>query len=344
MPASKASAAATDTSLDVDAALLQRGSRWSVDDATRQRQQQAQQQLSSMLGQGALTLQFADGRQLLLPPVPRGPNGLGALFWLLAAAALALAAVTAAVLLAHPRWRNLPYAVIGLCQSANLLAIGIESLPGLGLPRPTRSTACGRAPPSTCAVPPRWCICPRCSRGACRMAAGSLSLAWAGCAVLLALAARQALPQAWWWTQASMLACGALTLQLMTWSYKLEPNPFALLLRRLAATATATLLLLSIAVAVASAHEGMAPGEAQFSAIVWYLFLGLLILLLPVFSRVQPLMRELALLGGTCSVALSLHVLLVGRLRAGRLGVAGAVGLCSRWRSMPAHAPGCCSR
>ena len=69
--------------------------------------------------------------------------------------------------------------------------------------------------------------------------------AWGGCAVLLALAARQALPQAWWWTQAGMLGCGVLTLLLMTWSYRLEPHPFALLLRRLAAAATATLLLLS---------------------------------------------------------------------------------------------------
>ncbi len=297
-------------SLGVDAALLQRGSRWSVDDATRQHLQQAQQQLSSMLGQGALTLQFADGQQLLLPPVPRGAKGLGAMFWLLAAAALALAAVTAAVLLAHPRWRNLPYAVIGLSQSANLLAIGIESLPGLGLPLAyaqhglwarTAFDLCSAA-----ALVHLSTLQPR------RLPHGRwiAVLAWTGCVVLLALAAGQALPQAWWWTQASMLACGALTLQLMTWSYKLEPNPFALLLRRLAATATATLLLLSIAVAVASAHEGMSPGEAEFSTIVWYLFLGLLILLLPTFSRVQPLMRELALLGGTCSVALSLHVLL----------------------------------
>ena len=73
-------------SLDADAALLQRAARWSVDDTLRQRQLQAQQQLAAMLGQGALSLQFAAGRQVLLEPAPRGLGGLGALFWLLGAA------------------------------------------------------------------------------------------------------------------------------------------------------------------------------------------------------------------------------------------------------------------
>jgi signal transduction histidine kinase len=132
---------------------------------------------------------------------------------------------------------------------------------------------------------------------------------WASAAALAALAAWQALPQAWWWTQAGMLGCGALTLVLMSWSYRLEPNPFALLMRRLAAAATATLLLLSVAVAVASRQQGIAQGDAAISSVIWYLFMGTLILLLPMFSRAQPLMRELAMLTGVSTVATSLDLL-----------------------------------
>ena len=121
--------------IDVDADLLQRSPRWSVDDGSRQHQMTLQQRLSTMLDQGTVTLQFADGRQAAVQPLPRGFAGLGAFFWLLGAAALALGLVTAAVLMAHPQPRNLPYAVIGWCQGLNLLAIGIETLPGLGLPQ-----------------------------------------------------------------------------------------------------------------------------------------------------------------------------------------------------------------
>ena len=35
-----------------------------------------------------------------------------------------------------------------------------------------------------------------------------------------------------------MLGCGLLTIGLMSWSYRLEPNPFAVLMRRLACAAT----------------------------------------------------------------------------------------------------------
>ncbi|HRH89181.1 MAG TPA: ATP-binding protein, partial [Rubrivivax sp.] len=132
---------------------------------------------------------------------------------------------------------------------------------------------------------------------------------WAASALLLALAARQALPHTWWWMQAAMLGCGVLTVLLMSWSYRLEPNPFALLMRRLAGAATVTLLLLSAAVVASRWHQGIAQDEASFSAVIWYLFMGSLILLLPVFSRAQPLMRELALLSGTSTVATSLELL-----------------------------------
>ncbi len=296
-------------SLRADADLLHRSARWSVDDARRRQQLESQQQLASMLRDGALTLHFAGGQQATLEPMPRGLSGLGPFIGLLAAVALALLMVAGTVLLQHPHPRNLPYALLSLCLVASLLAIGIETLPGLGQPLAYAQHGLGARLAfdlgSAAAVVHLSTLQPlRLPSG--RWIAASV---WAGAAALAALAARQALPQAWWWTQAGMLGCGVLTLVLMSWSYRLEPNPFALLMRRLAAAATVTLLLLSVAMAVASRQQGIAQGDAAISAVIWYLFMATLILLLPMFSRAQPLMRELAMLTGTSTVATSLDLL-----------------------------------
>ncbi len=304
-------------SLLADANLLQRSPRWSIDDATRQSQLDSQRRLSTLLEQGAVTLHFVGGQQVVVEPRPRGMAGVGALFWLLGAAALALGLVAATVLISHPHWRNLPYALIGLCQGANLLAIGIESLPGLGLPQAyAQHGLIARTAFDLCSAAAMVHLS---TLQPLRLPSGRwlAAFTWGICAVLLALAARQALPQAWWWTQAGMLGCGVVTLLLMTWSYRLEPNPFALLMRRLAAAATATLLLLCTAVVVASWQGGVAEGDAALSSVIWYLFLSTLILLLPMFSRVQPLMRELAMLAGTSTVATSLDLLFVSAFSVG---------------------------
>jgi signal transduction histidine kinase len=298
-------------SLEVSDSLLQRSPRWSIDDGARLQQLDLQQRLSSLLDQRLLTLHFADGRSLLVDPAPRGVPGLGVFFWLLAGCALAVALVTAAVLMAHPHWRNVPYAVMSLCQGANLLAIGIETLPGLGLPQAyVQHGLFARSAFDLCSAAAMVHLA---TLQPLRLPSGRWIAAatWGCCALLLALAAQQALPRAWWWVQAGMVGSGVLTLVLMTWSYRLEPNPFALLMRRLAGAATVTLLLLSAAVAVAAWHDGTVQADASYSSVIWYLFLTALILLLPMFSRVQPLMHELALLAGTSTVATSLDLLIV---------------------------------
>lgn len=296
-------------SIVVDADLLHRSPRWSVEDAPRARQAQMQQQLASMLGRGALTLRFADGRQAEVTPAERGLRGLGAFFWLVTAVALAMLLVTAAVLRAHPHWRNLPYALISLSQAANLLCIGIETLPGLGLPPAFAAHgALARMAFDLCSAAAMVHLA---TLQPLRLPAGRwiAAAAWAVCLALPILAARQALPHAWWWTQAGMLGCGVLTIGLMSWSYRLEPNPFALLLRRLAAAATATLLLLCIAIVAAGRQADAFQGDPSLGAAVWVLFLATLVLLLPMFSRAQPLMRETAMIAGTSSVAISLDML-----------------------------------
>ena len=297
--------------LVADAELLNRMPRWTVGDAQRARQAEVQLQLHEMLRHGPLTLQFEGGREVRVQTAPRGLTGLGPLFWLLGAVAMALVAVAASVLRLHASPRNLPYALIGLAQAANLLIVAIETLPGLGLPAVVAQhalfarTAFDLA--SAAAMVHLSTLLPLRLPGGRRIAA----VAWTLCTLLLGWVSRPGSPLAWWWTQAGMLGCGLATIVLMSRSYRLEPNPVALLLRRLAASATATLLLLSLAVAVASAEPRIDPHDTCVSTVVWYLFLGTLLLLLPMFARVQPLMRELALLVGTSSIAISLNLLLI---------------------------------
>jgi len=305
------------TSIAADADLLHRSPRWSVDDARRARQVELQRQLASMLRQGPVTLHFADGRRAEVAATARGLGGFGPFFWLLAAAALAMLLVTAAVLRVHPHWRNLPYALISLSQAANLLCIGIETLPGLGLPPGfVAHGALARMAFDLCSAAAMVQLATLQPR---RLPAGRwIAVAtWAACLLLLALAQRQALRHEWWWTQAGMLGCGALTIGLMSWSYRLERNPFALLLRRLAAAATATLLLLCIAMVAADGEVDAFQGDPSLGSVVWYLFLATLVLLLPMFSRAQPLMREMAMLAGTTSVAISLDMLFESALSVG---------------------------
>ena len=296
-------------SIAVDADLLHRSPRWSVEDAPRARQAQMQQQLASMLARGVLTLHFADGRQAEVTATGRGLGGLGPFFWLLAAVAMVMLLVTAAVLRAHPHRRNLPYALISLSQAANLLCIGIETLPGLGLP--AYFVAHGALARMAFDLGSAAAMVQLATLQPLRLPAGRwiAAAAWTACLALPVLAAGQDLPHAWWWTQTGMLGCGVLTIGLMSWSYRLEPNPFALLLRRLAAAATATLLLLCIATVTANRHADAFQGDLAYGAVVWYLFLATLVLLLPMFSRAQPLMREMAMLTGTSSVAISLDML-----------------------------------
>ena len=120
--------------LVADAELLNRMPRWTVGDAQRARQAEVQLQLHEMLRHGPLRLQFEGGREVRVQTAPRGLTGLGPLFWLLGAVAMALVAVAASVLRLHASPRNLPYALIGLAQAANLLLVAVETLPGLGLP------------------------------------------------------------------------------------------------------------------------------------------------------------------------------------------------------------------
>jgi signal transduction histidine kinase len=220
--------------------------------------------------------------------------------------------VAMVVVLAKPTSRNLIYAVMALCQAGNLLFIAVEATLSLGLPPPfPRLDMPARIAFdlfTAAAMVNAVCLHPR------RIpAAGWIaSAAWALALGLAGLIALGWLGSAWWWAQGSLIGLGLAGIVLLSWSYHIEAHPFAVVLRRFGIVTLTTLVLLSAAVALSEGMDG-AP-YANISAIgsmVWYVFLGTLLLLVPFMSHSQQVMREFSLLAAISTVATSLDLLFV---------------------------------
>jgi len=294
----------------VDALALQRSPRWQVDDTRRAQQVQQQEGLARAFADGSVRLQFADGKQVDVPTPPRGYAGLGLLFWPLAALALLLYLIGTVVVLVRPQVRNVLFLVMAWCQAGNLLFVALESVRGLGLPA---GAAAAELMPrlafdllTAAAAVHVFALHPR------RLPHASAigGAAWAA-ALLLLLLAGAGLPFVWWWTQAAVLLLGAAALLVMSWSYHIEPNPFAAVMRRFGAVAVGTLALVTLGIGVAAGSEGVPNTIAAIGSVVWYLFLASLLLLTPFLSRSKQVLREFAMLAGISTVATSLDLLFV---------------------------------
>ena len=314
----------------VDVSLLQRSPRWQVSDHLREQMVGQHRALSAALASGRVQMLFDSGEQIEAMAVPRGYAGLGWMFWMLSAAALVLYLVGWVVAMAKPRLYNLLFLLMALCQAANLVAIATETLPGLGVPAgllsldlPVRLAldACtGAAIVHAFALyPMRLTFAPR--------------LAWAVWPVAVLSAAAVAsglLPAAWWWSQGLLLTLGLLAWAVARRSYSVEPNPFALAMKRFAVTSVATLLLMSGAVALSAQLPGWAHGVAVGASVTWYLFLGSLLVLVPFLAGNRRVLREFALLAGISTVATSLDLLFVSLFSVGpfvSLAIAAFVAL-----------------
>jgi signal transduction histidine kinase len=119
------------------------------------------------------------------------------------------------------------------------------------------------------------------------------------------------LTDAWWWTQASVSVMGLMMMGLLSWSYRIEPHPFAIVLRRFAVVAVSTWILLTVALAAASQTPGVQHNIAAIGSMIWYVFLASLLLLVPFLSKSQQIMREFSLLAAISTVATSLDLLFV---------------------------------
>jgi signal transduction histidine kinase len=302
----------------VDTLALQRSPRWQTDDAQRERQTHQQEALARALASGSATLAFRDGSQITVPTPRRGLAGLGLLFWPLAALALLLYLIGIVVLLARPQPRNALFLVMAWCQAGTLVFIAIASMPGLGLPPGVMANELMARLSfdlfTAATAVNAFALHPRRVPGAAAIGGG----AWLAAVGLLALAQADRLANLWWWAQGGMLLLGAVALAVLSWSYRIEPNPFAAVMRRFGAIAAATLLLVTLGTAAAAGQPGMPQTIAAVGSVVWTLFFASLLLLVPFLSRSKQVLREFALLAGISTVATSLDLLFVALFSLGQ--------------------------
>ena len=298
--------------IEADSALLPRSPRWTVDDGERQRYLAMQQRVGEAVAQAQVVLAFENGVSASISPRPRGLGGLGATCWLMCALALALALAAALVLTATPGLPAALYALMAAAQAVNLLLIGAESLPGLGLPMALERSAPGLrllADGATlAAVLHALLIYPQRQR-----ANGYAWLAWLAWPLALLLPAGFVwwpLSGQWWWTQTLMLACAGVAVLALRPVGQQPVSPLADMLRRMVLAGAATLLLLNLALACA-AGLGLVQHPMLLAApVAWVIFFAALLMLAPFLSHSHQGLRELALLAGACSVATSLDLLL----------------------------------
>lgn len=285
--------------------------RWWTADAERSHLIEQRLAVAHMLESGALELQFSDGLRALAPTQARGYADLGAMFWVMSVCAMVLYLIGWVVPLVQPRPCNLLYAVMAHAQALQLLLAAVSTVPGLALPallvgheadlRTLLDIVTGAAIVHAVTLHPMVLPWGRSIAGAVWLIGlGQMALAWV-----------DVLPHRWWVAQASLLGMGVLVFVLLTLSYRLRSHPFTLVMRRFCVVATGSLALLSL---VESLRPVMPPEALPLTAIgpmIWGVFFGSVILLIPFTSRSQSVMREFAMLAGISTLATSIDLLFV---------------------------------
>jgi signal transduction histidine kinase len=301
----------------IDALLLQRSARWLTTDADRQSHAAQHDALALALASGTLRLLLDDGRLLSFDARPHGSGGLGAVFWLTAAFALLLYMVTIGVVVARPELTNGLYAVMALAQVGNLLFLGTESMPTLGMPagfmRLDRDLRSVLDLATAAALIHATGVHPRRLPGI----GARATLVWFALGALAVAVASQSLPNAWWWTQAAMIGCGLLAVTQLGWTQHVQPHPLAAALWRFCLLTVSTLVLLTASIAALGMQPAGNSQAATIGAAAWLVFIASMLLLLPFLARTQQLMRELSLLAGASAVAASLDLLFVAMFSLG---------------------------
>lgn len=296
-------------SIEASAAMLPRSPRWIVDDAERQQRQLLASLVAEAARQPEVSLQFAQGPPWPLRPAARGLGGLGSPCWAVGAMALALLLTGAVVATTQLGLRSALFAVMALSQSVNLLLIGADLLPGLGLPASlvrwalplhlVLDMATAAALVHLMALYPERLTTVRWRAWAAWGLAASL-LAW----LLLAQ------PRGtWWWAQGASVAYGLVAVVQLRRRPGHPTHPLGRLLQRLVLAGVGTLMLLTLAIATAGRGE---PGQfswATVGSVIWVMFFASLLMLGPFLSRSQQVLREFMLLAGVATLATSLDLL-----------------------------------
>jgi signal transduction histidine kinase len=301
----------------VDALALHRAPRWQLSDQRRVSQLAQQQALSAALAAGPVQLRFGNGAVLTLDSSPRGYAALGVLFWPLIGLGLMVLLFGVVLLLARPQPTSLLFVTMTLCQAGNLWLIALESAPGLGVCaawltghmglRVALDLCTGAAALHALVLQPH-----RLARAGTQAAAGWLVvLVWLALFEFATLSEPGAFGPLWVWAQGACLALGGAAWLAISKSYRLEPNPYALVMRRFAASSVVTLLLVTVAVAATAALPGTGASTAEGASVAWYVFVASLLLLTPSAAHTRHVLREFALLAGISTVATALDLLFV---------------------------------
>jgi signal transduction histidine kinase len=242
------------------------------------------------------------------------------LFWPLLGMALLVYLLGVVLVLARPQPGSLLFLAMALCQALSLTAVAIETAPGPGL-----NAAAWVANLSwrvlldlgtAAAALQAWMLGPRRlpHAGLAAAAAWAVLPAW----LVLAQAGTPgpagelgAVGPLWWWAQAACLTLSAATLAAIGHSYRLESNPYALVIRRFAAAVVAAFVAATATVALTADLPGTGPRVAEAAAVGWALFFAAMLLLAPSLGRSRQLLREFALLAGISTVATALDLLFV---------------------------------
>ncbi len=302
---------ADDRLTPIDPLALQRTPRWVLHDDERERQLASQAALAAAFASGTVRLIFSNGDTVELRPAARGLSGIPIAVWLLCALALAVWTLAAFEPLRHATARNAIYAVMGVCQSVNLLLISAETALEFGLPAPFARWSMPLHMAfdlfTAAAMLHASCVHPRRLPGA-----GWIALAgWSVVLALLLAWNLGLLPNAWWLTQGTVIALLAIGIGLLSWSYRIEPHPFAIVLRQFGIVTFSTWSLLTLAMAAADGLRSVPHNIADTGAMVWYVYFAALLLLVPFLVRSQNVLHEFALLAAVGTVAISLYLLFV---------------------------------
>ena len=293
-----------------EALALNRSPRWIVDRARLMHEQTLQTQLAAVLAQDTVKLSFTDGASVTLHPSPRGVAGLPVLFWLLSAFSACLYVEALLVVSARSSGSNWAFAAMAWCQAGNLLFIAVETTYESGLfgplvpwdtPMRMAFDLCSAA-----AVVHGACLYPRRLKRARTIAAAGWTLA-------VAVAAGTAagwLDAPWWWTQASAIALGVASVGLLSWSYRIEPHPMALVLQRFGILTVSTWTLMTLALASSDRWSNAGQNVADVGTVIWYVFFAATLMLVPFLAKPQAFLREFVLVGAVSTVATSLDLLL----------------------------------
>lgn len=294
----------------VDALALLRSPRWLPDEAERLRHEAMHRELRAVWMAPQVTLNFGDDAV----EVERERHGawrLGLTYWLLSVFALVLMLMSMLIVLVRPSLPNALYAVMGLSQCGNLLFIAVSTVSDLGLPagypawEPHVRAAFDLA--TAAAVLHAACLHPHRLPGGRYMALTG----WALAVGVVASDAVGALPHPWWWTQLGGTALGLAAIGLLGWSYRLEPNPYAIVIRRFGIVTVGTWVLLTVAIAAARHQPNILQTIGAAGSMTWVFFIASLLLLVPFISKSQQMLREFSLLAGVSTIATSLDLLFI---------------------------------